>query len=372
MEKYEINKFIDDTKIRINDIYEALGIKNKIPEYEALKKESEDVNFWNDPDSAKKVISKMNNLNKNITDYDKAKTMYDSIVESKEEAFNDPDMLELLSDEIKALEKYLEELENKTLLSGKYDMSNCIIEFHPGAGGTESMDWASMLFRMYQRFALAMNYKFEIINYEMGDEAGIKSASVIISGEYAYGMLKSEKGVHRLVRISPFDSNKRRHTSFCSIDVTPEIEETDEIVINDEDIRVDTYLSSGHGGQGVNTTYSAVRVTHLPTGIVVTCQNERSQLKNKDICMKVLKSKLLEIEIKKRESEMKSLKGEQTNIDFGSQIRSYVFTPYTLVKDHRTNYEVGNVNAVMDGDLEGFMYSYLKMLAGGSNGSRSN
>ena len=372
MEKYEVNKFIDETKVRLKDIYDALCIEDKIPIYEKLKKESEDSNFWNNPDNAKNVISKMNNLNKDITDYNTGMTMYNSIVDSKEDAFADPEIFLMLTDEIKALEKYLEELENKTLLSGKYDLNNCILEFHPGAGGTESMDWASMLFRMYQRFAQKMNYKFEIINYEMGDEAGIKSASVIISGEYAYGMLKSEKGVHRLVRISPFDSNKRRHTSFCSIDVTPEIEEADDIKINDEDIRIDTYLSSGHGGQGVNTTYSAVRVTHLPTGIVVTCQNERSQLKNKDICLKVLRSKLMELEIKKRDDEMKSLKGEQTNINFGSQIRSYVFTPYTLVKDHRTDYEVGNVQAVMDGDLEGFMYSFLKKLAGGSNGSSSN
>ncbi len=368
MEKYEVNKFIEETKIRLDDIYDALCIKDKIPEYNILKEKSEASDFWNNPDQAKTIISKMNNLNKDIVSYNQGITMYNSIVDSKEDAFSDPEMMEMLSDEIKSLEKYLEELENKTLLSGKYDICNCILEFHPGAGGTESMDWASMLFRMYQRFAQKMNYKFEIINYEMGDEAGIKSASVIISGEYAYGMLKSEKGVHRLVRISPFDSNKRRHTSFCSIDVTPEIEETDDITINDEDIRIDTYLSSGHGGQGVNTTYSAVRVTHIPTGIVVTCQNERSQLKNKDICLKVLKSKLLELELKKREDEMKSLKGEQTNINFGSQIRSYVFTPYTLVKDHRTDYEVGNVNTVMDGDLEGFMYSFLKKLAGGSNG----
>ena len=368
MEKYEVNKFIEETKIRLDDIYDALCIKDKIPEYNILKEKSEASDFWNNPDQAKAIISKMNSLNKDIISYNQGIAMYNSIVDSKEDAFSDPEMMEMLSDEIKSLEKYLEELENKTLLSGKYDICNCILEFHPGAGGTESMDWASMLFRMYQRFAQSMNYKFEIINYEMGDEAGIKSASVIISGEYAYGMLKSEKGVHRLVRISPFDSNKRRHTSFCSIDVTPEIEETDDITINDEDIRIDTYLSSGHGGQGVNTTYSAVRVTHIPTGIVVTCQNERSQLKNKDICLKVLKSKLLELELKKREDEMKSLKGEQANINFGSQIRSYVFTPYTLVKDHRTDYEVGNVNAVMDGDLEGFMYSFLKKLAGGSNG----
>ena len=367
MEKYEVNKFIDESKKRLNDIHDALNIKDKKPLYESLKAESEKPDFWNNPDNAKSIITKMNNLNKDITDYEKAMTMFDSINDSKELAFSDPDMLLMLADEIKALEKYLEELENKTLLSDKYDYNNCILEFHPGAGGTESMDWAHMLFRMYQRFAQRMNYKFEIINYEMGDEAGIKSASVIISGEYAYGMLKSEKGVHRLVRISPFDANKRRHTSFCSIDVTPEIEESNDIKINDEDIRIDTYLSSGHGGQGVNTTYSAVRVTHIPTGIVVTCQNERSQLKNKDICLKVLKSKLLELEFKKRESELKDLKGEQTNINFGSQIRSYVFTPYTLVKDHRTDFEVGNVGAVMDGDLEGFIFSYLKMVVGGSS-----
>ncbi len=366
MEKYEVNKFIEESKTRLNDIYEALSIKDKIPQYDSLKAESEKPDFWNNPDKAKSTIEKMNSLNKDILGYNKGLTMFNSINESKEFAFDDPSMLEMLTDEIKSFEKYLEELENKTLLSDKYDFNNCIIEFHPGAGGTESMDWAQMLFRMYQRFAQRMNYKFEIISYEMGDEAGIKSASAIISGEYAYGMLKSEKGVHRLVRISPFDSNKRRHTSFCSIDVTPEIEESDEIIIKDEDIRIDTYLSSGHGGQGVNTTYSAVRVTHLATGIVVTCQNERSQLKNKDICLKILKSKLLELEYKKREAEMKNLKGEQTNINFGSQIRSYVFTPYTLVKDHRTDYEVGNVNQVMDGDLEGFMYSYLKQLAGAS------
>ena len=364
MEKYEVNKFIEESKTRLNDIYEALSIKDKIPQYDILKAESEKPDFWNNPEKAKSTIEKMNSLNKDIVSYNKGLTMFNSINESKEFAFDDPSMLDMLTDEIKSFEKYLEELENKTLLSDKYDYNNCIIEFHPGAGGTESMDWAQMLFRMYQRFAQRMNYKFEIISYEMGDEAGIKSASAIISGEYAYGMLKSEKGVHRLVRISPFDSNKRRHTSFCSIDVTPEIEESDEITIKDEDIRIDTYLSSGHGGQGVNTTYSAVRVTHLSTGIVVTCQNERSQLKNKDICLKILKSKLLELEYKKREAEMKNLKGEQTNINFGSQIRSYVFTPYTLVKDHRTDYEIGNVNQVMDGDLEGFMYSYLKQLAG--------
>jgi peptide chain release factor 2 len=298
--------------------------------------------------------------------------MFDSINDSKELAFSDPEMMDMLDDEIKALEKYLEELENKTLLSDKYDYNNCILEFHPGAGGTESMDWAQMLFRMYQRFAQRMNYKFEILNYEMGDEAGIKSASAIISGDYAYGMLKSEKGVHRLVRISPFDANKRRHTSFCSIDITPEIEDSDEIIIKDEDIRIDTYLSSGHGGQGVNTTYSAVRLTYLPLNIVVTCQNERSQLRNKEEALKVLKSKLLEIEILKADLNLKEIKGEQLQNGFGSQIRSYVFTPYTMVKDHRTNVETSDVKGVMDGNISLFINAYLNMKAGERNEKNSN
>lgn len=370
MEKYEINKFLDNSNVRLNDIKEALKIDSKIPEYETLKKETEKQDFWLDQDNAKKIIAKSNSLKKDIDSYNQAKSMLEDIIDSKEEAFSDNEMMDLLEDSINDFNKYMEELENKVLLSGKYDYNNCFLEFHPGAGGTESMDWAQMLFRMYQRFAQRMNYKFEILNYEPGDEAGIKSATVSISGEYAYGMLKSEEGVHRLVRISPFDSNKRRHTSFCSIDVAPEIEDTDEIEIKDEDIRVDTYLSSGHGGQGVNTTYSAVRITHFKSGIVVTCQNERSQIKNKETCMKVLKSKLMEIEIKKRKEELSNIKGEQMAINFGSQIRSYVFTPYTLVKDHRTEYEVGNINSVMDGDLEGFMLSYLKFLAQGEKNGK--
>ena len=273
--------------------------------------------------------------------------------------------MQLVEDEIKEFLKIIDEVEIKALLSNPYDENNCILEFHPGAGGTESMDWALMLFRMYQRFAQKNNFGFEILNYEIGDEAGIKSASVLISGRFAYGYLKSEAGVHRLVRISPFDSNKRRHTSFCSIDVSPEVNDNNDIIIKDEDIRVDTFLSSGHGGQGVNTTYSAVRITHKPTNIVVTCQNERSQLRNKDVCLTVLKSKLLELELKKKEEEMRKLKGTQMSINFGSQIRSYVFTPYTLVKDHRTNFEMTNVNNVMDGDILDFSISYLKYLASG-------
>lgn len=363
MEKYEVNKFIDEYKVKINDLYEALDIKNKKPLYSSLQSEIKGDSFWSDQNHAQKVLSQFNNIKSDIELYNKAEENFKDICDLKEMAFSDSEAMEMLVDLIEEFKKYIDEVEIKALLSGKYDYNNCIVEFHPGAGGTESMDWALMLFRMYQRFCQANGYKVEVIAYEPGEDAGIKSATLSIKGEYAYGYFKGEAGVHRLVRISPFDSNKRRHTSFCSIDVVPEIDDDNEIIIPDDDIRIDTYLSSGHGGQGVNTTYSAVRVTHLPTGIVVTCQNERSQLKNKDICMKVLRSKLLQIELKKKQEEIDSLKGTQMAINFGSQIRSYVFTPYTLVKDHRTSYEVGNVLAVMDGDLMGFMQAYLKFNA---------
>lgn len=363
MERYEINKFIEEYDKRVHDLYEALDIKTKQPEFDELSKEIKSDTFWNDQDHAQKTLQRFNLLKGDIELYNKAFNDLGDIKDIVDMALEDNEAMSMMEEMIKDFIKYIDESEVKALLSGKYDYNNCILEFHPGAGGTESMDWALMLFRMYQRFSLANGYKAEILAYEQGDEAGIKSATLSIKGEYAYGYFKGEAGVHRLVRISPFDSNKRRHTSFCSIDVVPEVNDDNEIVIPDEDLRIDTYLSSGHGGQGVNTTYSAVRVTHIPTGIVVTCQNERSQLKNKDICMKVLKSKLLQIEIKKKQEEIDALKGTQMAINFGSQIRSYVFTPYTLVKDHRTNYEVGNVQSVMDGDLMGFMQAYLKFNA---------
>ena len=365
MEKYEVNKFIEEYKNKLNDLFQAFNIDNKRIELEKLNKEIESEGFWNDPESAQNIISKANAIKDVIKDYDNLKNKFDDIISNIDDAFTDESIMELVEEMIDDFKSEENEIEKKALLAGKYDMNNCIIEFHPGAGGTESMDWALMLFRLYQRYCQKKGFKFNIVDYQPGIDAGIKSATVLVSGNYAYGMLKSERGVHRLVRISPFDSNARRHTSFCSIDVAPEIEEADDIVINDEDIRVDTYLSSGHGGQGVNTTYSAVRVTHLPTNIVVTCQNERSQLKNKDICLKVLKSKLLEIELKKQEEEMRKLKGEQMGINFGSQIRSYVFTPYTLVKDHRTSYETANLEAVMNGDIDEFIEAYLKFNARG-------
>lgn len=258
------------------------------------------------------------------------------------------------------LENSIEKLEISTLLSGKYDSNNAILTIHPGAGGTEAQDWAEMLYRMYTRWASQNGYEVKELDYLDGDEAGIKSVTFSILGEYAYGYLKGEIGVHRLVRISPFDAGGRRHTSFASVEVLPEISEDIEIDINPDDLRIDTYRASGAGGQHINKTSSAIRITHIPTNIVVTCQFERSQIQNRETAMKMLKSKLLNLKEKENKEKIEDLKGIQMDIAWGSQIRSYVFCPYTLVKDHRTNYETGNVQAVMDGDLNGFIDSYLK------------
>ena len=257
-------------------------------------------------------------------------------------------------------EKDLEKFEIETLLSGKYDSNNAIVTIHPGAGGTESQDWAEMLYRMYTRWAMKNEYQVKELDYLEGEEAGLKSVTFEIIGEYAYGYMKCEKGVHRLVRISPFDSGGRRHTSFASVEILPEITDDIEIEINPDDLRVDTYRASGAGGQHINKTSSAVRITHIPTNIVVACQSERSQIQNRETAMKMLKSKLLDLKEKEQKDKIEDLKGDQKDIAWGSQIRSYVFCPYTMVKDHRTNYEVGNVEAVMDGDIDGFMESYLK------------
>lgn len=360
MEKYEINKYLETFKEKVNDFYTALNIKELL---EVSKDYDEKINasdLWDNPTKAQALIGEFNKIKEKIKIYDECKNRLASMEEILPLSFEDPEMSILLEDEILSFAKRLEELEINIILSQPYDDNGCIIEFHPGAGGTESMDWGAMLFRMYQHYAQSKGLKFNTIDYQPG-EAGIKSATVEVSGRFAYGLLKGERGVHRLVRISPFDSNKRRHTSFCSIDVAPVVENNNDIEIKDEDIRIDTYCSSGAGGQGVNTTYSAVRVTHLKTNIVVTCQNERSQIKNKETALKVLKSKLFELKIKEEEEKLAKLKGEQLDIGFGSQIRSYVFCPYTLVKDHRTGYETGNVNSVMDGDIDEFIRAYLKV-----------
>lgn len=319
--------------------------------------------FWNNIEKANKINKEINILKKEITEYKNIK----KDLESNEEMIS---LIELepsidiqleIEKEISILGKKIEELEINTLLNGEYDNNDCYLEIHPGAGGTESCDWANMLLRMYERFCDKNDYKYEILELQNGEEAGIKSVTIHIKGNYAYGYLKCERGVHRLVRISPFDSNKRRHTSFASVSVVPEIDQTINIEIKDEDIRIDTYCASGHGGQGVNTTPSAVRITHFPSKIVVTCQNERSQLQNKEQAMKVLKSKLFNLELEKKEKEMAALKGITTGIDFGSQIRSYVLEPYKLVKDTRSNFEMGDSEKVLDGEIKPFMESILKM-----------
>ena len=364
LEKYEINKFLADYKEKLNDLYQAFKVDTKRPKLALLEEEMSSPDFWNDQKKAQGTIGKANAIKDILVGYDEASSRYNDINDLIELALEDSETMELLEVEIESFKEFIGELEEKALLNNKYDFNDCILELHPGAGGTESMDWADMLYRMYTRFCQKKGFKVKVLDYQAADEAGIKSVTISISGPYAYGLFKGERGVHRLVRISPFDSNARRHTSFCSCDIAPQMDECDEVKINPEDLRIDVYHSSGAGGQSVNTTDSAVRMTHKPTGIVVTCQNERSQLQNKEVCYKILASKLLELELKKQEEELKSLKGEQMNINFGSQIRSYVFCPYTLCKDHRTGYEMGNIQAVMDGDIEGFMQAYLKFIAG--------
>ena len=322
-----------------------------------------DPNFWNDKKESEKTISSLNSLKTIIEKVKKLKETIENnceIIEELKDSY-DEELVEMISNDIKDIGKELEDVEILMLLSGPYDKDSAIVEIHSGAGGTEACDWANMLYRMYTRWCEKKNYKTEVIDVQPGDEVGIKSLTMFVKGINAFGYLKNEKGVHRLVRISPFDSNSRRHTSFASIDVTPLIENNDiKIDINPSDIRIDVYRSSGCGGQGVNTTDSAVRITHFPTKIVVTCQNERSQIQNKEKAMEVLKSKLYQLEVEKRNKELKELKGSQNDINFGSQIRSYVMCPYSMVKDHRTNVETSNVDKVLDGDIDLFINANLK------------
>ena len=328
-----------------------------------LESKTNDASFWENSQNSTKILKEINEIKAKIHTYNNIKSnlenviqMNDLIQEEKEESLE-----EELKNSIKNLQKEIDKLEINTLLSGKYDKNNAILTIHPGAGGTESCDWAQMLYRMYTRWALDNGYEVKELDYLDGEEAGLKSVTFLVKGSYAYGYLKGEMGVHRLVRISPFDSGGRRHTSFASLEVLPEISEDIEININPDDLRVDTYRASGAGGQHVNKTSSAVRITHIPTNIVVSCQSERSQIQNRDTAMKMLKSKLLNLKEKEQKDKIEDLKGNQMDIAWGSQIRSYVFCPYTMVKDHRTNYEVGNIQAVMDGDLNDFMDAYLKV-----------
>ena len=318
--------------------------------------------FWNDQKKARTVIQEFNMDKELISKYEQSLSELEDMDESLNELNKnyDQELFDLLNDEYEEVNSHFEEFEMSVLLSNDYDHANAILEIHPGAGGTESQDWASMLYRMYQRYAAKNGYSFEVVDYEDGDEAGIKSCSVVIKGDKAYGYLKGESGVHRLVRISPFDAGARRHTSFASVEVTPEFNDEIDITIDEKDLEIDTMRSSGAGGQHINKTDSAVRIRHIPTGIVVFSQSERSQIMNRERCMTVLKSKLYQKAIEEREAEKRALKGDQKKIEWGSQIRSYVFCPYTLVKDHRTGYEEGNINKVMDGDINEFLFAYLK------------
>ncbi|CAM4461800.1 peptide chain release factor 2 [Paenibacillus macerans] len=318
--------------------------------------------FWDDNEKAQAIIAEMNAVKSSVDQYLALQGEYDDIETMAElaEEEGDDSLAAEISESVAALVKKLEDFELQLLLNQPYDKMNAILELHPGAGGTESQDWGQMLLRMYTRWAEKRGFKVETLDYLPGDEAGIKSVTLLIKGYNAYGYLKAEKGVHRLVRISPFDASGRRHTSFVSCDVVPEISEDVEVEVRPEDLKIDTYRASGAGGQHINTTDSAVRITHIPTGIVVTCQNERSQIKNRERAMTMLRSKLYERKLEEQQKELDEIRGEQSDIAWGSQIRSYVFHPYSMVKDHRTSVETGNIGAVMDGDLDAFIDGYLR------------
>ncbi|WP_407942205.1 peptide chain release factor 2 [Microaerobacter geothermalis] len=347
---------------KLADIRGSLDIEGKQKKVAELEEKMAAPDFWDDNEKAQQVISEVNGLkdmvekiNGLMSAYEDLQVMVELIQEEEDESLI-PD----LRAGVKKLSKDLEQFELQLVLSEPYDKNNAILELHPGAGGTESQDWAEMLLRMYTRWAEDHGYKVETLDYLPGEEAGVKSVTLLIKGHNAYGYLKAEKGVHRLVRISPFDASGRRHTSFVSCNVLPEMDDDVEIEIKTEDLKVDTYRSSGAGGQHVNTTDSAVRITHIPTGIVVTCQSERSQIKNREKAMKILKARLYEKQLEEQEKQLAEIRGEQKEIGWGSQIRSYVFHPYSMVKDHRTGVETGNIQAVMDGEIDVFIDAYLR------------
>ena len=362
LEYDEIRLELVGMKEGLDDLAEALGLEKDKVEIKTLEEQSSAADFWDDLQNSQKVLKRLRELKSKEEEYQKLVSMYEDTLTTIEiaEEENDASLLDEIIESANLFKSEFETQKLSTLLSGEYDGNNAILTFHAGAGGTEAQDWAQMLYRMLTRWAERHNFKYKILDYLDGDEAGIKSASITIEGTNAYGFLKSESGVHRLVRVSPFDASGRRQTSFASIEVVPEIDDDVEVEIRDEDLRVDTYRASGAGGQHVNKTESAIRITHLPTGIVVACQNERSQHQNRDVAMKMLKSKLIEIKERENFERIEDIKGEQMQNGWGSQIRSYVFMPYTMVKDHRTNFEVGNISAVMDGDLDGFINAFLK------------
>ncbi len=366
LDEYRVK--LRDLKAQIVELGNALNIEQLKTRLAELEEEGRQPDFWNDMERSQKILQEQKIVKEQVEKYlslvsfhEDTDTLVEMAAEEKDESFDD-EIVESVAD----IEKRINEQTLATLLSGEYDKNNAILTFHAGAGGTEAQDWALMLFRMYTRFGEKHDYKVKVVDILDGDEAGIKSAVLLIEGMNAYGYLKSESGVHRLVRVSPFDASGRRHTSFASVEVMPEIDDDTNIEIREEDIKVEAHRASGAGGQHVNKTDSAIRITHIPTGIVVGCQNERSQRQNKEVALKMLKSKLLEIKEREHLEKIEDIKGDQKEIAWGSQIRSYVFMPYTLVTDHRTGCKVGNVNAVMDGDLDEFVNEYLKYLKNGN------
>ena len=357
---------LNNAKPGLEDLRVALKLESAQKEIEELEAASEREGFWNDVERSQKVQKRLKTLKNKVENFQKLCAAWDDMYTICEMAIeeNDDSMLEELESEYKQFSEKVEETRLGTLLTGEYDANNAILTFHAGAGGTEAQDWASMLYRMYNMWADRHGYKVRVMDYLDGDEAGIKSATIMIEGENAYGFLKSEHGIHRLVRVSPFDAAGRRHTSFAAVEVMPEISDDDnEIELRDEDIKMDVFRSSGAGGQKVNKTSSAVRLTHIPTGIVVSSQVERSHFQNLENCRNMLRARLAEIKEREHLEKISDIKGVQMKIEWGSQIRSYVFMPYQLVKDHRTNYENGNIDNVMNGDLDGFINAYLSMKA---------
>ncbi|NMA91344.1 MAG: peptide chain release factor 2 [Amphibacillus sp.] len=362
MELTEIKQELTKISNRIDEFRGLFDLEKKRTDIADLENEMTAPNFWDDQKNAQKIIDQVNHLKNLVQTFDQHVEALENLEVTyefvKEE--DDQELRQELNEELEKLIKDLNQYELLILLSDPHDKNNAILELHPGAGGTESQDWASLLLRMYTRWAEHKNFKVETLNYLPGEEAGVKSVTLLIKGHNAYGYLKAEKGVHRLVRISPFDSSGRRHTSFVSCEVTPELNDDIDIEIKSEEIKIDTYRASGAGGQHVNTTDSAVRITHIPTDTVVTCQSERSQIKNREQALKMLKSKLYQLEIEKQQAELNELRGEQKDIGWGSQIRSYVFHPYSMIKDHRTNLEIGNTQSVMDGGIDPFIDAYLR------------
>lgn len=343
----------------LGGLFDIEKLEREIAEYDAQMSES---SFWDNSQEAQEIIKSANHLKETFESYNQLNQRYEDslIMEELLEEDNDEELKKELENSLDILASDVDDLEVSLLLDDKYDANNAIVEIQSGAGGTEAQDWVSMLFRMYTRYIESMGFKLDIVDYHSGEEAGTKNVTFMVKGHNAYGYMKSEKGVHRLIRLSPFDSQNRRHTSFVSVEVTPEINEDIEVEIKNDDLRIDTYRASGAGGQHINKTDSAVRITHEPTGIVVASQEQRSQIQNKETAMSMLKSKLYQLEVEKKELEMADIVGEQKDIGWGSQIRSYIFHPYSLVKDHRTNVESGNVNTVMDGEIQPFVEAYLR------------